>query len=224
MEQENEGLKPSSGKAKNKEKNNPNEDSGLIPRNKDKDNNEASEEGGETGQKRWEYLYSQSKIQKMKVDSVRQQKFKEKEQEFDVKYEKLKKEFEEKMKKLLVLLLSLLMVLSLAACGKKEKSEFDPIAEFGSDTLYVFNWGEYIGEDTIEEFENRYNVTVHYKMFDSNEEMYTSLVGGDTYDIIVPSDYMIERLIKEDYLMPIDRSKITNFKYLFSVIEVYCYI
>jgi len=114
------------------------------------------------------------------------------------------------MRKLLVLLLTGLMVLSLAACGEKKKSDFDPIAEFGSDTLYVFNWGEYIGEDTIAEFEKRYNVTVKYNTFDSNEEMYTALVGGDVYDIIVPSDYMVERLIKEGLIQKLDLSAITN--------------
>lgn len=115
------------------------------------------------------------------------------------------------MKKLLLALISVAMLVGLAGCSSKGgNSDFDPIAEFGSDELYVFNWGEYIGEDTIEEFENRYNVTVHYKMFDSNEEMYTSLVGGDTYDIIVPSDYMIERLIKEERIQKLDLSLIPN--------------
>lgn len=114
------------------------------------------------------------------------------------------------MKKLVLSVLCLLMVLTLAACSGGSKSEFDPIAEFGSDTLYVFNWGEYIGEDTIEEFEKRYNVRVEYKMFDSNEEMYTSLIMGDTYDVIYPSDYMVERLIKEGRIQQLDKSLISN--------------
>ncbi|MCF0110377.1 MAG: extracellular solute-binding protein [Erysipelotrichaceae bacterium] len=115
------------------------------------------------------------------------------------------------MKKLLAVLLACAMVLTLAGCGgSEEKSDFDPIAEFGSDTLYVFNWGEYIGENTIENFEKKYNVTVKYNTFDSNEEMYTALLGGDVYDIIVPSDYMVERLIKEEMIQPLDLEALTN--------------
>lgn len=115
------------------------------------------------------------------------------------------------MKKLLTILLTLLMLIGLAGCGSKtEKSEFDPIAEFGSDELCVFNWGEYIDEENIKEFENRYNVTVVYKMFDSNEEMYTAVVGGDKYDVLVPSDYMITRLINEGMIQKLDLSLITN--------------
>ena len=114
------------------------------------------------------------------------------------------------MKKLLLMLITVLLLGTLAGCSSNEKSDFDPIAEFGSDELYVFNWGEYIGENTIEEFENKYNVKVYYKMFDSNEEMYTSLVGGDSYDILVPSDYMIERLIKEERIQKLDLSLIPN--------------
>lgn len=114
------------------------------------------------------------------------------------------------MKKIICYLLVALMTISLVGCGGKEKSDFDPIAEFGSDELFVYNWGEYIGENTIDEFERRYNVTVHYKTFDSNEEMYTTLLGGDCYDIIVPSDYMVERLIKEGMVQQLDLSLITN--------------
>ncbi len=114
------------------------------------------------------------------------------------------------MRKLLVSLLALVMVITLAGCGGGGKTEFDPIAEFGSNELYVFNWGEYIDESNITAFEKRYNVKVYYKTFDSNEEMYTAIVGGDKYDIVVPSDYMVERLIKEGLIQKLDLSLITN--------------
>lgn len=116
------------------------------------------------------------------------------------------------MKKLLVSVLAICLGLTLFGCsgGDGGKSEFDPIAEFGSNELYVFNWGEYIDESNIEAFEKKYNVTVYYKTFDSNEEMYTAIVGGDKYDIIVPSDYMVERLIKEKLIQKLDLSLITN--------------
>ena len=104
------------------------------------------------------------------------------------------------MKKILVSILTLVLVLGLAACGEKgEKQE-----------LYVFNWGEYIDEANIAKFEKQYNCKVYYKTFDSNEEMYTAIVGGDKYDIIVPSDYMVERLIKEEMIQKLDLSQITN--------------
>ena len=88
-------------------------------------------------------------------------------------------------------------------------------------TLYVYNWGEYISdgsEDTLDSnkaFEEWYydtygeRVKVSYSTYSSNEDMYAKLSGGAVnYDIIVPSDYMIERLIKEDALAPLDFTNI----------------
>ncbi len=77
-------------------------------------------------------------------------------------------------------------------------------------TLKVFNSGEYIDQTLLTQFEDEYDCTVIYETFDSNEMMYTKLQSGDTYDILVPSDYMIERLIEEDYLQPVDWSLISN--------------
>lgn len=118
------------------------------------------------------------------------------------------------MKKILKGLLASLMLVQLVSCGSKT-TDFDPIKEFGSDTLNIYNWGEYIGEDVISDFEAKYNVKVNYSLFDSNEVMYTKLLGGSEYDILVPSDYMIERLIDEDLLQPIDWSLISNKDNLF---------
>ena len=100
---------------------------------------------------------------------------------------------------------TLAVVILLVSLGYKSTGDFDPIAEFGSDTLNVFNSGEYIGEDVISNFEKMYNVRVNYDTFTTQEEMYTKLMGGSSYDIIVPSDYMIERLLKADMLQPIDK-------------------
>ncbi len=107
------------------------------------------------------------------------------------------------MKKVLTVLLVIAMTLGFAGCSGGGNNE--PKQE-----LYVFNWGEYIDETNITKFEKQYNCKVYYKTFDSNEEMYTAIVGGDKYDIVVPSDYMVERLIKEDMIQPLDLSKITN--------------
>jgi spermidine/putrescine transport system substrate-binding protein len=92
-------------------------------------------------------------------------------------------------------------------------------------TLYVYNWGEYISDgsegclDSNEAFEEWYykttgeKVNVVYSTFSSNEDMYAKLSSGSvSYDVIVPSDYMIERLIKEDMLAPLNYDNIPNIK------------
>jgi len=117
------------------------------------------------------------------------------------------------MKKLLTLLLTSFIVLSLVGCSStNDQSNAKEI--YGADTLNVYNWGEYIGEDVITNFEDEYGVKVNYSLFDSNEVMYTKLQSGTKYDVIIPSDYMIERLIAEDLLQPLDRDMITNFDQL----------
>lgn len=94
--------------------------------------------------------------------------------------------------------------------AKKGGSSIDPIALYGSDTLKVFNWGEYIDPEVNAAFEQEYGVKVIYDTFDSNELMYTKMQGGEAYDVLVPSDYMIERLIDEDKLQPLDKARIPN--------------
>ena len=93
-----------------------------------------------------------------------------------------------------------------------------------SVTLYVYNWGEYISdgsEDTVDvnaEFE-RYcreelglNVKVNYSTFSSNEDMYAKISSGSAvYDVVIPSDYMIQRMISENLLKPLDLSLIPNY-------------
>ena len=76
--------------------------------------------------------------------------------------------------------------------------------------LRVYNAGEYMDQELLNRFQTEYNCTVIYETFESNEMMYTKLQAGDAYDILVPSDYMIERLIREEYLQPIDWNLLTN--------------
>ena len=78
--------------------------------------------------------------------------------------------------------------------------------------LRFFNSGEYVDTKLIDNFEEKYDCKVVYETYDSNESLYTKLQSGSEYDIVVPSDYMIERLIKEGELQKIDWSKITNKK------------
>ena len=110
------------------------------------------------------------------------------------------------------LLLALVIALSFTGCSKESDVEqvMDAQQEYGCNVLNVFNWGEYIGENTISNFEKMYNVKVNYSLYDSNEAMYTKLLGGSAYDILIPSDYMIERLIDENLLQPLDHNIITN--------------
>lgn len=78
------------------------------------------------------------------------------------------------------------------------------------ETIRVFNWGEYVDHDVIAAFEKEFNARVIYETFDSNEMMYTKFMGGNHYDIMVPSEYMIERMISEDLLQELDMDKIPN--------------
>lgn len=88
-------------------------------------------------------------------------------------------------------------------------------------TVNVYNWGEYISDgaegsmDVVGEFERLTGAKVNYTNFESNENMYSKLSGGGvSYDVITPSDYMVERLIDEELLDEIDYDNIPNMKYI----------
>ena len=89
------------------------------------------------------------------------------------------------------------------------------------EEITVYNWGQYISDgsddslDVIAAFEEATGIHVNYLTFDSNESMYTKLkTGGASYDVIIPSDYMIAKLIEEDMLEPLDFSNIPNYAYI----------
>ena len=84
------------------------------------------------------------------------------------------------------------------------------IEKYGSNVLKLYLPGEYLGENVISDFEKQFGVRVIVENFDSNEMMYTKLMAGDRYDVVIPSDYMIERLMNEDFLQPLDKSMIPN--------------
>ena len=128
------------------------------------------------------------------------------------------------MKKVLTVLLAVLMAavpLTFSSCGSNTAIK-EPRAVYTRDyagtTLNVFNWGEYISdgsEGTLnvnKAFENLTGIHVNYSTYDSNESMYAKLSSGAvSYDVVIPSDYMIERLISEDRIQPLDFSKLTNY-------------
>ncbi len=108
------------------------------------------------------------------------------------------------IKRLAVFSFALLMVLSMTSCRGEDKV-----------TINVYNWGDYIDESVITEFEEKYGINVNYEMYDTNESMYQKIKpGGVSYDIAIPSDYMISKMIKEDMLHKIDFNNVPNYKYI----------
>ncbi len=111
------------------------------------------------------------------------------------------------MGKIRILCLALLLivaVLSFSACFKDQR----PV-------LNVYNWGDYIDESVIAEFEKEFNIRVNYDTFSTNEDMYVKVKsGGGNYDVLFPSDYTIERMIKEGMLQKLDFNNIPNYQYI----------
>ncbi len=132
------------------------------------------------------------------------------------------------MKKVLSIILAAVTVLSFslfAGCGKGntkvKKLEGTYTKDFAGTTLNVFNWGEYISDgsegslDVVAAFEKVTGIKVNYVTYESNEAMYAKIKSGAVaYDVIIPSDYMIERMKKEGLLQKIDLTKISNYKYI----------
>ena len=83
----------------------------------------------------------------------------------------------------------------------------------GDNTIAVYNWGDYIDEDLIAKFEEETGYKVVYSTFDSNEAMMTKLnQGGTHFDVVVPSEYAIQKMVEDDLLQPIDKSLLPNLK------------
>lgn len=126
------------------------------------------------------------------------------------------------MKRILSFIFSVVTVLVLYAVPISVNADDGGINNnYKGTTLRVFNWGEYISDgeddtlDVITEFENETGIDVEYITYANNEELYASMEnGGITYDVIVPSDYMFERLLAEGYLQKIDFNNIPNYKYI----------
>ena len=102
----------------------------------------------------------------------------------------------------------------LTACGGKKEAEAPAAGQAPAPEekiLNVYNWSDYIAEDTIAEFQNATGIQVNYDVFDSNEVLETKLLAGKTgYDVVVPSASFLERQIKAGVFMTLDRSKLPN--------------
>ena len=107
--------------------------------------------------------------------------------------------------------------MSLIICLSVFFSAFTIVASAEEEiVLNVYNWGEYIEQSTIDMFEEKYPyIDVNYTTFDSNEAMYSKIVSGAaSYDIVIPSEYMVSKLIQENMLAELDYSNIPNYKYI----------
>ncbi|MCD4715044.1 MAG: spermidine/putrescine ABC transporter substrate-binding protein [Clostridiales bacterium] len=90
---------------------------------------------------------------------------------------------------------------------------FTACAQEDKVVLNVYNWGDYIDENIFEMFEEETGIEINYETYATNEEMYTKIKkGGTQYDLAIPSEYMIEKMIREEMLETIDLSKVPNFK------------
>lgn len=112
-------------------------------------------------------------------------------------------------KNVFALVLALVMVLSLTlgltGCGSSGTN----------GVVNVYNWGEYIDEDLLTKFTEETGIKVNYETYADNESLYSKLSSGSAdYDVIIPSDYMISRMISEDMLEPLDFDNIPNFQYI----------
>lgn len=120
------------------------------------------------------------------------------------------------MKKAAFLLAAFLLLSFRGISAAAESAPIDP-----SVTLNVYNWGEYIANgtdgsmDVNAEFTRRTGIAVNYTTFDSNESLYSKLAGGGAdYDVIIPSDYMVSKLLNQGMLAPLDFENIPNYRYI----------
>ena len=106
-----------------------------------------------------------------------------------------------KLKKIALIIVAVMLFSILPACGKS----------YPNGEVNVYNWGENIDESIFDDFEKKTGIKVNYKTYQSNEQLYSVLKqGGSSYDVIIPSDYMISRLIDEDMLEKINFANVPN--------------
>ena len=108
------------------------------------------------------------------------------------------------------------IALAVAACGKKEEAkqaEAPGAAAEEEKVLHVYNWSDYIAEDTIKNFEEQTGIKVTYDVFDSNDMLETRLLAGNSgFDVVVPSASFLERQIKAGVFQKLDKAQLPNLK------------
>lgn len=135
------------------------------------------------------------------------------------------------MKKIISIVLALTILLGifmLSGCtGEKAKLDTSKllgnynVPDLKGTELNVYSWGEYISDgsegsiNVVEEFEALTGIKVNYNTFTTNEDLYTKIKGGGVnYDVVIPSDYMIARFIKEGLVQKIDYNNVSNYKFI----------
>jgi len=104
------------------------------------------------------------------------------------------------LKKIVRCVLTLFLIMLLVSCSEKEQK-----------ILNVYNYNDYMAQELLDQFEKEYDIKINYDTYMTNEELYYKLKQGEfNYDIIFPSDYMVERMIKEDMLSEINIKKLSN--------------
>ena len=103
------------------------------------------------------------------------------------------------MRKMVFIISLFLISLTVTGCDQREK-------------LLLLNWGEYINDEIIAMFEEKYNCNVILNIADSNELFYAKIKSGTTvYDLVIPSEYMVERMVENDLLQKVDYTQLTNY-------------
>ncbi len=111
-------------------------------------------------------------------------------------------------RKIIALLAVLSCVFGFSCCGGGEGNSEE-------QSINVYNWGEYIDQSVLDEFTEQTGIKVNYTTYASNEEMYSKIVSGAaSYDVIIPSEYMISKMISEDLLAELNFDNIPNYKYI----------
>ena len=124
------------------------------------------------------------------------------------------------MKKTLALILGLTLTAGLlSGCVSTRETDSTDADGSGAETtggvVNVYNWGEYIDESVLTDFEEATGIKVNYQMYDSNETMYSKVAGGGAeYDVVIPSDYMIGRMRQEGMLQELNYDNIPNAQYI----------
>ncbi len=125
------------------------------------------------------------------------------------------------LKRLSAIVLTVIILCASVSPAVLAQAQEKDYSHLKGTTLNVYNWGEYISDgqegslDVNKAFEEKYGIKVNYTNYESNENMYNKLKsGGANYDIVIPSDYMIAKLVEENMLAELDFSNIPNYKYI----------
>ncbi len=117
------------------------------------------------------------------------------------------------MKNLKVLFIGILAIIGVLFVSSRQLEKAQGFS--GSNTVTIYNWGDYIDPALLKKFEKETGYKVSYETFDSNEAMFTKIQqGGTGYDITIPSEYMIQKMMKADMLVPLDYSKIKGMQHI----------